>query len=473
MAGEYTSPWAQALDKLSNEDLTRLANQFQAEKDLEAKNQLMLDRVKIDGDIKHLLSFGGDYDAIINQIGTHQKLTNDSAWSMQQINKVQSAKSAEIGLNDAVSNLNRLSSEIRGLSPLDGSSGDAVSSIMGDVQTYLGNLNKMKKHNLAISHQKTIKEDVEMFKALRSMQVWDTDPSTPKIDIAGDDPARQAKNRAILASQMNNLTEVKKSILDVPGQEESDPQSFTIGPDRWDKAPAGYQDTDKGKADQVAGTLRERDEGSGKWYHVYDAETGTSEEQKLTKEQNLGHDKAIRSMVADVQSAHDLEELSDEFKADAVGHPKRPYVGGDFVNDDSRRRLKKNLASTIHMWFSGKTAEGKDTSHDMDAAWVEKILRKHSKKSKEDQIKFVMSDPRWAKVVGEGNVGLEDLIDWKGTGSGEEAANQYFLKTMELYKYLDSVTGKKGGDLISKIMGDDALTVEDEKELQEFMKLFK
>ena len=79
-----------------------------------------------------------------------------------------------------------------------------------------------------------------------------------------------------------------------------------------------------------------------------------------------------------------------------------------------------------------------------------------------------MQEPQWAQVMKEGNPGLKDLFDWSGTGSSEEAGNQYFLKTIALYNYLNDVTGKKGAKL-SLLEGQ--LTVQEEKEIEEMRKL--
>ena len=145
MAGEYQGAWAQALNKLQDDELYKLANDFIRQKDIAQKNALAFDRVKLDGDIKHAITFGGDYDQLINQIGQHQQINNDSAWSMQQINKLQSAKSAELGLNTALDNLTRLNGEIQKLNPESSTSGGEVNAIMGDVQGHLANLKKMKQ----------------------------------------------------------------------------------------------------------------------------------------------------------------------------------------------------------------------------------------------------------------------------------------------------------------------------------------
>ena len=174
MAGEYQGAWAQALNKLQDDELYKLANDFIRQKDIAQKNALAFDRVKLDGDIKDAITFGGNYDQLIDQVGKHQQINNDNAWSMQQINKLQSAKRAEMGLNNALDNLTRLSGEIQKLNPESSTSGGEVDAIMNDVHKYLSNLKKMKNHQLAAMHQKGIAEDVKLFQTLQAMQAWDT-----------------------------------------------------------------------------------------------------------------------------------------------------------------------------------------------------------------------------------------------------------------------------------------------------------
>ena len=133
---------------------------------------------------------------------------------------------------------------------------------------------------------------------------------------------------------------------------------------------------------------------------------------------------------------------TEDYKAKSLTDP-------NFVTS-FRRDLGENFAT----WFSGETREGSGYGSDKPVAWIRKKFKAEGGWDDIDNsVPKVIGDPRFEEMLLDRDK-LKHAFDWKGTDEEEEAANNFFLKAVEIYDTIDKIEGRAMGysqDFLDKL----------------------
>ena len=510
---DYQGTWANALDKLSEEELWNLAKDHVKRKDAAQKAELLNQRLMLSADVEGVLKNGGNYEEMMQKVGFHGKRYKDPAFMYGLNKKLMSAKTADVGLQGALGGLNNVNKEISGLGPLSRSSDEPVKELLGAAKKHLLYLNQNKHTALSKQMKTQLDETVQLLdmtaniknqydfkidateKHLIEKQIASTQNPNPwNIQLDSSLPEYAANQKMLMALQNRDVSAAKSAQYSRPemiakskGKKTTfQGLDYTYAGSVNDPTFKAYLESDAGKLALNNETLaKDPRNPEGKGYFNVSAPAGENPKTKEARVTNEGIDKTVAMKIVNTKNTFKGDLLDDEFKNTMPWVAKSSYSAGTFKDPANRKILKKNVAQDLKVWFTSKTQQG-DDAKTKPAKWITKAVNKAKNTERanarsekrdfnftaEDMMKAIRTSPEWPTLIGkggnpiegyEGGSGLKEAFDWEGTGTSEDAGNAAFMSHLNLYLYLESIEGKSTNTSLDFLNLGDEKTVEEEE----------
>jgi hypothetical protein len=152
-------------------------------------------------------------------------------------------------------------------------------------------------------------------------------------------------------------------------------------------------------------------------------------------------DITFRNYMEGLESAR--QGVQDTFLKGLPIQGTEDYKAKSLTDPNFVTSFRKDLGSNFATWFSGETREGEDySSSPID--WIKDTFDAEGGwKDIDNSVPQVMADSRWQELISNPEK-LEDAFEWTGfwkNEAEEEAANNFFLKAVELYNTVDKIEG--------------------------------
>ena len=111
---------------------------------------------------------------------------------------------------------------------------------------------------------------------------------------------------------------------------------------------------------------------------------------------------------------------------------------------------RKNIAENFATWFTQETKEGNDADNNAPA-WMANVFYAKENGGWEDverAVGAVMDDPRFDPIISDPEL-LKETFDWFGTNYQEDAANEFFLRSYDMFKLTQTALGHRGIEQLS------------------------
>ena len=498
--------YANALDKFSEEELYKLAQNHLARMELKRKSQLLGNRALLDVDLKNAIDTGSGFDDIKTQIMAHGQNSNDEYWSAARLKQLAYAQKNKQAAGNAISSIRQNTQTIRGWDVGNRSKDTNLEEIQQDVSDQVEFLYQRGKVNIANNVLKEFNKEVKLWNSInqfktkydlqtdelldapRKRQIADQytynqNPQniqfrkmTPQGLVGGDDPALGKKRRYMEAYQNRDLDAMQEAQYAIAEADGDKPEKFNKNNEEWILAAKGTRFTEEGKKLYAEHKLREYSKGSGKWYYV-NPTGGISNEQKQINIQLDDEDRSIRNVQKlrrDIYSKSEKDEggLSQEYRSDLSNHPTGPAQVGLYKDPNERKINKNNLAQDLKMWFTGYTNNGDKASHSIKAGWITETFNEAYENNGGDihkAIDAVRRHKNWVDIIGngtprtgyKGGEALRKAFNWAGKDRHEDAGDNYFLTTLNEYLLVDALLGEAKNS--SSIIPTGTKTVRQEK----------
>lgn len=510
---DYQGIWANALDKLTEEELWNLAKDHVNSQAAARKAELLNERLMLGADVDGVLKGGGDYDTIMKKVAFHGKKYNDAAWMYGANKKLLAAKSADEGLVKAVGELRSTNQEIMSLGPLARSSDENVKGLVDASHKNLVYLNQNKHNKLYTDNKKELDQTLQLLdmtanlknkydykidateKSLIQKQIAETQNPNPwNIQLDSSLPEYAANQKMLMALQNKDVPAAKAAqyarpemIAKAKGKKTTfQGLDYTYAGSANDPTFKTYLESDAGKlAIQNETLAKDPRNPKGKGYFNVSAPPGESPKVKEARVANEGIDKTVAMKIVNTKNTFKGDLLDDKFKNTMPWVAKSSYSAGTFKDPANRKILKNNVAQDLKVWFTSKTQQG-DDAETKPAKWITKAINKAKNTERanarsekrdfnftaEDMMKAIRTSPEWPALIGKGGnaiegyaggSGLKEAFNWEGTGTSEDAGNAAFMSHLNLYLYLESIEGKKTNTTLDFLNLGDEKTVEEEE----------
>jgi len=286
------------------------------------------------------------------------------------------------------------------------------------------------------------KENKVIDARLNIIKGWDLDPLAPGIQLDSQDERFAHQKRALTASLMDpSSKDVQTEILNAISAEE-DVNPFKLYGQTWTSVGTGYSLTPEGKAEIEAGTIIQHpDKYRGMWFRT-EYPAGISSEERNILKQRKDTDKRYRGLQNNLRGIG--KRAGDAFNKNLAWDPFMEELPGADTFHELGPTHRKNIAKNFATWFTQETQEGNDADNDAPG-WMAKVFYANGGwEDVERAVISVMDDTRFAPIISDPAV-LEKTFDWKGTKYKEDAANEFFMRSYEMFNLTETALGR-GGD---------------------------